>query len=124
MVWRHAADGGIEVLVIHRPSRCDWSLPKGKLLPRESHLEAALREVEEETGLTCEAGRELREAHYRDRKRRAKRVRYWAMTVLGGNFVVNREVDEVRWVALDRIGSVLTYDHDVRVVAALALALA
>ena len=58
------AAGGVvvrdgRVLLVHRPRYDDWSLPKGKLDPGESFEEAALREVEEETGLRCRLGREL-----------------------------------------------------------------
>jgi 8-oxo-dGTP diphosphatase len=124
VVWRHCPSGGVEVLLVHRPHRADWSLPKGKLLPRESHADGALREVEEETGLRCELGRELPETRYRDRKRRNKRVRYWAMTQVSGSFAPNAEVDQVMWVKLEHVHTVLTYDHDIRVVDGLSLALA
>ena len=52
VVCRRGA-GGIEVAVVHRPRRDDWSLPKGKLDPGESWEAAALREVHEEIGLRC-----------------------------------------------------------------------
>jgi 8-oxo-dGTP pyrophosphatase MutT (NUDIX family) len=42
---------GSEVLLVHRPRYDDWSFPKGKLDPGESVHEAAVREVEEETGV-------------------------------------------------------------------------
>ena len=86
------------VLVVHRPRYDDWSLPKGKLDDGERWEHAALREVEEETGLRCALGEELPPVRYRDLKDRPKRVRYWRMTVLGGDFTPNDEVDEVRWV--------------------------
>ena len=38
------------VAVVHRPQYDDWTLPKGKLDPGEDEPEAAMREVEEETG--------------------------------------------------------------------------
>ena len=41
--------------VIHRPKYVDWSLPKGKLEEGEGWQEAALREVEEETGYRASA---------------------------------------------------------------------
>ena len=75
---------GIEVAVVHRPRHDDWSLPKGKLDPGESFAEAALREVEEETGLRCELGAELSPARYRDERDREKLVRYWLMRPTGG----------------------------------------
>ena len=55
VVWRRR-DDQIQVLLVHRPKYDDWSLPKGKLEPGETHQEAALREVREETGLRCERG--------------------------------------------------------------------
>jgi 8-oxo-(d)GTP phosphatase len=56
-------DGGVEVAVVHRSRYDDWSLPKGKLMEGESAEQAALREVEEETGFACELGEELAPAH-------------------------------------------------------------
>ena len=50
-------DRRTRVAVIHRPKYMDWSLPKGKLEKGEDCKEAALREVEEETGFRCEARR-------------------------------------------------------------------
>ena len=58
--WRGLASHSndrVKVLIVHRPRYDDWSLPKGKLEPGESARSAAVREVEEETGLRCEVGR-------------------------------------------------------------------
>ncbi len=98
-------DDGPEVVVVHRPRYDDWSLPKGKLEPGEEWAAAALREVDEETGLACELVRELAPARYRDRKGREKLVRWWLMRPLGGEFVANSEVDELRWVGTDEAPS-------------------
>jgi 8-oxo-dGTP diphosphatase len=100
------------VAVVHRPKYDDWSLPKGKLDAGEAHEAAALREVEEETGLRCRLGRELDSVSYRDRKGRPKMVRYWLMEVLDGEFAVNDEVDELRWLEQDEAGRQLTHEHD------------
>lgn len=108
--------GALEVLIVHRSRYDDWSLPKGKLDRGESHEEAALREVEEETGLRCELGRERTDVRYRDRKGRRKRVRYWKMRPLAGSFRVNDEVDEVRWVRVPDLHGALTYPRDAVVV--------
>jgi 8-oxo-dGTP diphosphatase len=77
--WRRRADGQLEVLLVHRPHYDDWTFPKGKAKDGESDEEAAIREVEEETGLTCELGNELATTHYVDRRGRSKYVRYWTM---------------------------------------------
>jgi 8-oxo-dGTP diphosphatase len=100
------------VAVIHRPRYDDWSLPKGKLDPGESFEDAALREVEEETGIRCELGDFLHEVTYRDHKDREKLVRYWAMEAGDGDFEPDDEVDELRWVPLDEAASKLTYEFD------------
>ncbi|HUS17712.1 MAG TPA: NUDIX domain-containing protein [Chloroflexia bacterium] len=48
---RRGAGGAWEVLCLERPRYGDCSLPKGHLEPGESATEAALRELEEETGV-------------------------------------------------------------------------
>ena len=44
------------VLMVHRPAYDDWSFPKGKLDRGETSRAAAVREVEEETGLRVRLG--------------------------------------------------------------------
>jgi 8-oxo-dGTP diphosphatase len=100
------------VAVIHRPKYMDWSLPKGKLERGEDFEEAALREVEEETGFRCEVLEELPPVTYLDRKERRKLVRYWLMRPLEGRFEPHDEVDDLRWLTAREAGRVLTYDHD------------
>ena len=106
-------DGVIEVLVVHRPHYDDWSLPKGKADGDERDEETALREVEEETGLRCKLDSEVVVSRYVDRKGRPKRVRWYRMTPIeDGGFVPNEEVDEVRWVPIDDVATVLSYDRE------------
>ncbi len=120
VVWRRGP-AGTEILLVHRPKYDDWSLPKGKLDGDETAAEAALREVEEETGLRCSLGEELPPVTYTDRHGRAKVVRYWAMQPLGGRFRPNDEVDEVRWVTPAGAGALLSYGRDRRVTRSLAV---
>jgi 8-oxo-dGTP diphosphatase len=112
VVWRRGESGDPEVALIHRPRYDDWSLPKGKLDEGEGFEDAALREVEEETGLRCRLGRFLGETTYTDRKDRQKLVRYWAMEPGDGEFAPNEEVDELRWVPLADAAPLLSYDFD------------
>ena len=111
VVWRRG-EGSLEVAVVHRPRYDDWSLPKGKLDPGEGFEEAALREVEEETGLRCRLGRFLGETTYTDRKDRLKLVRYWAMEPDDGEFTPNEEVDELLWLEPGEALERLSYDFD------------
>jgi 8-oxo-dGTP diphosphatase len=108
------------VALVHRPRYDDWTLPKGKLDKGESFEEAALREVEEETGLRTRLVRELPDVNYEVRGR-PKVVRYWLMEVESDEgFVANDEVDELRWVKPWEARAVLTYDRDREVLKAVA----
>ena len=76
IVLRRPAGKQVQVLLIHRPSYNDWSLPKGKLDPDEYLPAAAVRETVEETAAV------IRLVHPVDRIQYpiptgAKRVAYW-----------------------------------------------
>jgi 8-oxo-dGTP diphosphatase len=106
-------DGDGRVVLVHRPKYDDWSLPKGKLAAGESFEEAAVREVEEETGLRCRLIRELPSVEYLDPKGRSKTVRYWLMEVEADTgFVPSDEVDELRTLPREEALSLLSYDRD------------
>ena len=104
--------GGRSVALVHRPRYDDWSFPKGKLDDGEDEATAALREVEEETGLRCRLGPSVGAVTYRDRRGRAKVVRYFRMDADGGGFAPNQEVDELRWVPIEDAARLLSYAHD------------
>lgn len=119
LVRRLGDDGTEEILIVHRPAYDDWSFPKGKLEPGEREEEAAIREVEEETGLRCRLDREIATTTYRDGRGRGKTVRYWLMTPIGGRLGAANEVDEVRFVPLAEARELLTYERDSGLLAAL-----
>ena len=114
--------GALQLAVVHRPVHQDWSFPKGKLEEGETFDEAARREVQEETGMSCRLIRFVGHTEYVDRKGRPKAVAYWLMEATGGSFTPNLEVDELRWVPLDVAYRLLTYPRDRELVAILGAA--
>jgi 8-oxo-dGTP diphosphatase len=104
-----------EVLLVHRP-RGDWSFPKGKADPGERDEDAALREVEEETGWRCSLGEFAGETDYVDAAGRPKVARYWVMAPLAvvTEFAPNDEIDAIRWCARSVAGRLLSYQPDRR----------
>jgi len=112
LVWRRFR-GIDQILVVHRPAYDDWSLPKGKLEDDEPEWVAAVREVHEETSLTCELGADLGTISYRDSLGRPKVVRYWQMPAPPGQRAqATNEVDDLRWLRVDEAVALLSYGHD------------
>lgn len=105
------------VCVLHRPRQKDWSLPKGKLDPGESVIEAARRETIEETGSDVTLGVRLKTQAYKVESRK-KTVDYWVgFERFGGpGFRPNREVDELRWLPPAAALKKLTYPRDAELV--------
>ena len=100
-----------------------WTLPKGALNPGETSADAALREVQEETGYQCELVRELTSVTYwfqRGGRRIRKTVRWYLMRPLVKVGEHDHEVDEVLWTDQADAQSRLRYDSDRRLLAASA----
>ena len=94
-----------------------WTLPKGTLAPGETSEQAALREVQEETGYHCRVVRALEIVTYwfqRDGQRIKKTVSWFLMHPLEKVGDHDHEVDEVAWADRDEALRRLRYDSDRR----------
>jgi len=100
------------VAIIHRPLQNDWTLPKGKLNNGETPEQGALREVKEETGLSCEIVGPAGCTSYVDRQGRDKIVNYWLMRPIEGEFQPGAEVDALRWLPVQQAIQQLSYPVD------------
>ena len=143
LVWRFADPGrvgvvgeavdpaDIEVLMVHRPRYRDWSWPKGKAEPGEPIVVAAVREVEEETGIAVILGVPLATQRYRLGSGHTKEVHYWVGAPVPAGSVAERlrapvvpaprgEIDQIRWARPDAAEAMLTRRGDRRLLAELA----
>src|SRR6185437_12556578 len=102
---------GEEVVVIVPTRRAaDGSrvlaLPKGHVDPGETPVQAAQREVREETGILAEPVRELGETRYwyrRAGRTIGKEVQFFLFRHTGGDVADHDdEVEEVRWIPLEQ----------------------
>jgi 8-oxo-dGTP pyrophosphatase MutT (NUDIX family) len=108
VVYRRAGEEIEVVLASRRTRRGDlaWGLAKGGIEPGESHEDAAVREVMEETGYTAEIEASLGETRYFyvwEDARIRKTVHFFLMRCTGGDPADrDDEMEEVRWFPLDR----------------------
>ena len=127
VVWRDNS-GSIDVVLCsrHQKDSTDlFVLPKGHVELGESIEDAAVREVEEETGLAVRIGSgTLPNIRYNVRSREnnklsPKVVYFYLMTEIGGSFLNHdEEFDEVGWFPIAEAEKLLTYDNHREVLAA------
>ncbi len=105
---------------LDRRGRLRWSLPKGHVEEGETHEQAALREVEEETGISGRITARLGSVDYTfvaQGRRIHKRVHHYLMVAVGGELSdADIEVTEVAWVPLADLTSRLAYAGERRLV--------
>lgn len=111
LLWRRDGDSW-QIAVIYRPRYDDWSLPKGKLKGGESWSQAALREVQEETGCVASLAGFAGAVAYTTTQG-PKLVRFWHM--LAGEStprLADDEVSEVAWLSREEALNRLRYPLD------------
>ncbi len=112
---RNGAD--YDIAVVQRARHNDWSLPKGHIEAGESREQAAIREVQEETGLDARIVSSLGEVVYFYRRPGGDLIRkvvyHYLMEITGGEpGGPNWEVSEVRLLPITDALTLLSYEND------------
>jgi len=120
-------DGVACVAVIarrNRAGRLEWCLPKGHLEGSETPEEAAVREIHEETGILGEVVERIGAIDYwfsGDGRRVHKVVHHFLLDAVGGHLTVegdpDHEAEDVAWVPLVEVDTVLSYPNERRLAA-------
>jgi 8-oxo-dGTP pyrophosphatase MutT (NUDIX family) len=111
-------NGEVIVIVPKRRGAQDdevLGLPKGHLDGDETELEAAIREVREETGVVAEPVEKLGEISYTyDRRGQPvdKRVAFYLLEYRSGELAHDHEIEQVRWLPLEEAIHALTYEGE------------
>ena len=125
MVDRRSIEPRAALIARHdRRGRLVWSLPKGHVEAGETPELAAVREVEEETGIRGSVLAPLGTIDFwfvADKKRVHKTVHHFLLEAQGGELSDDDvEVEEVAWVPLDRVSEQLAYADERRLMAKVA----
>lgn len=98
---------------LDRRGRLIWSLPKGHIEQGETTEDAAIREVQEETGIEGSVMAPLGVIDFwfmAEDRRVHKTVHHYLLSAHGGELSdADREVVEVAWVPLDEVSARLAY---------------
>lgn len=98
-----------------------WSLPKGHIEEGETPEQAAIREVNEETGIECSIDKSLGVIDFwfmAGGKRIHKTVHHFVFRETGGKIAPQvSEVDDVRWFPLEEIVERLAYPDERKLIA-------
>jgi 8-oxo-dGTP pyrophosphatase MutT (NUDIX family) len=109
-------DGVPFVALIATRGRLRWGLPKGAVSEGETSEQAALREVEEETGLVASIVKPLDTIEYYFRASGSvirKRVDFYLMNYVSGTLTPQlSEVDDVQWVELSEAIQRASFDSE------------
>lgn len=112
---------GDEVLLIRRgkpPRLGEWSLPGGRIEPGERAVDAALRELQEETGVTARITGllDVVDGLFPEAGRHYVLIDY-AADWLSGEPVAGDDALEARFVALDQVEALIDWSETRRIIA-------
>jgi 8-oxo-dGTP pyrophosphatase MutT (NUDIX family) len=109
----------VEVVLVGRSHSGIWTLPKGTPQSGETIEQVAVREVQEETGLTVRLIAYVGSISYafiHDQIRYQKQVRHYLFEVTGGDTALHdQEYDLVEWFTFPEASRRLTYQNEVNI---------
>ncbi len=116
--------GRVEVAIISVGQKGRWQLPKGLVDEGESPEETAIREVREEAGIQTEKVQPLDQIEYwyystehGQRVRFHKFVSFYLLRYLSGDVRKHdHEVNEARWVEIDKAHAMLAFEGEKKIV--------
>jgi len=116
LIVDHESGAAAVIGRLDRRGRLLWSLPKGHIEEGETAEQAAVREVQEETGIHGEILGELGTIDFwfvADGRRIHKTVTHYLMRATGGELSdADVEVTAVAWVPLPEIAAQLAYPDE------------
>jgi 8-oxo-dGTP diphosphatase len=111
-ILQRSTPRGDEVMVVYRKRHQDWVLPRGKVKDGESFQEAAMREVQDETGCSCRIGNYLGTISYSDNGV-PKVVLFWKMTLVEDKGArKSEEIGEALWLQMPAAIERLTHAQE------------
>ncbi len=107
---------------LNRGGRLEWCLPKGHPENQEDSEQAAVREIEEETGIQGDIVTALGSIDYWftvSGHRVHKTVHHFLLVATGGNLTIENDPDheavDVAWVPLEELGRKLSFPNERRI---------
>lgn len=92
-----------------------FTFPKGHIEKEETSQQAAVREVQEETGVLAKIIKKIKDVKYwffKDNKKILKNVCWYLMVPLDIKPVISKEVEEVLWYPIEDVSKILSYNSD------------
>ena len=107
-----------KVLLVRNNNGKNYSFPKGHIEKGENEKETAIREIKEETGLDVRIVDNFREvSDYTPYGKIKKRVVFFMAQAFTDKVDIQREeLDSFKWVDLNVVDRICTYDNDLRVI--------